>query len=164
MFVLNIKMDYKKILLACIICALIIASIVEFGVKDSFVLTSSSIDNYDYDITDDTFIKNIEKIHNNIDENIGKTIKVSGFVYTMPDFKEGFFICGRYIEMNNETQVAGYLCNYVGETKVVENEWIEITGSIIKGDYNGEIPVIKINTITKIPAPANTYINNKNKN
>ena len=29
MFVLNIKMDYKKIILACIICAAIIASIIE---------------------------------------------------------------------------------------------------------------------------------------
>lgn len=161
MFVLNIKMNYKKVLIICVICALIIASIVEFGVKDTFVLTSSSIDNFDYEITDDNFITNIEKIHNNIDENIGKTIKVSGFVYTMPDFKDGFFICGRYIEMDNETQVAGYLCNYIGETTLEENEWIEITGSIIKGDYNGEIPVIKINTITKIPAPANMYIEKK---
>lgn len=161
MFVVNIKMNYKKIILACVICALIIASIVEFGVKDNFVLTSSNIDNYDYDITEDNFIKNIEKIHNNIDENIGKTIKVSGFVYTMPDFKEGFFICGRYIEMDNETQVAGYLCNYVGDATIEENEWIEVTGSIIKGDYNGEIPVIKINTITKIPAPANMFIQKK---
>ncbi|MGN1013249.1 MAG: hypothetical protein ACI4ON_05450 [Clostridia bacterium] len=161
MFVLNIKMNYKKVLIICVICALIIASIVEFGVKDTFVLTSSSIDNFDYEITDDNFITNIEKIHNNIDENIGKTIKVSGFVYTMPDFKDGFFICGRYIEMDNETQVAGYLCNYIGERTLEENEWIEITGSIIKGDYNGEIPVIKINTITKIPAPANMYIEKK---
>ena len=30
MFVINIKMDYKKILLICIICATIIASIIEF--------------------------------------------------------------------------------------------------------------------------------------
>ena len=45
--------------------------------------------------------------------------------------------------------------------ELAENEWIEITGSIIKGDYNGEIPVIKINTITKIPAPANMYIEKK---
>lgn len=158
MFVLNIKMNYKKILLACIICALIIASIVEFGINDTFVLTSSSIDNFDYDITEKNFISEIKKIHDNIDENIGKTIKVSGFVYTMPDFKEGFFICGRYIDMDNKTQVAGYLCNYVGEATVQENEWIEVTGSIIKGDYNGEIPVIKVNKITKIPAPANMYV------
>ena len=161
MFVLNIKMDYKKIILACIICAAIIASIFEFGIKDNFVLTSSSIDTYDYEIDDDNFISNIEKIHNNLDENIGKTIKVMGFVYTMPDFKEGFFVCGRHIEIDNQTQVAGYLCNYVGDMSLVENEWIEITGSIIKGDYNGEIPVIKVNSITKIPAPANTFIKSK---
>ena len=103
MFVLNIKMDYKKIILACIICAAIIASIIEFAIKDDFVITSSSIDAYDYEITDDNFISNIEKIHNNLDENIGKTIKVMGFVYTMPDFKEGFFFFGIYIKIDNET-------------------------------------------------------------
>lgn len=161
MFVINIKMNYKKILIICAVCALILASIIEFGVKDNFVLTSSKIDNFDYNITDENFISEVKKIHNNIDENIGKTIKVSGFVYTMPDFKDGFFICGRYIEMDNTTQVAGYLCSYTGEATIQENEWIEVTGNIIKGDYNGEIPVINVNTITKIPAPANMYVKEK---
>ena len=77
------------------------------------------------------------------------------------DFKKGFFVCGRYIDLDNETKVAGYLCNYVGDGTFEENEWIEVTGSIIKGDYNGETPVIKVNTITKIPAPANMYIKQK---
>ena len=39
----------------------------------------------------------LKKIHENIDENIGKTIKVSGFIYTLPDFNEDFFVCGRYM-------------------------------------------------------------------
>ena len=63
MFVLNIKMDYKKILIICAICALIIASIVEFGVKDTFILTSSSIDNFDYEITNDTLEKLKEDVY-----------------------------------------------------------------------------------------------------
>ena len=42
-----------------------------------------------------------------------------------------------------------------------ENEWVEICGTIIKGDYNGEVPVIKIDKVIKIVAPANTYVEDK---
>lgn len=158
MFVLNIKIDYKKILFICFILGLLVASIVEFSSKKDIVFTSSKISNYDYDITDENFLSTIEKIHNNIDENISKTIKVQGFVYTMPDFSKDFFVCGRYVNIDNTTQVAGYLCNYIGNMTLEENEWIEVTGTIIRGNYNGEVPVIKVNTITKVPAPANMYI------
>lgn len=161
MFILNVKLNYKKILIGCIICGAIIASIVEFGIKDNIVETNSNMNKFDYEITDKNFVDCIEKIHNNIDENVNKTIKLSGFVYTLADFKDEFFICGRYMTIDNDTQVAGYMCSYKGDIKLVENEWIEITGSIIKGEYNGEIPVIKVNTITKIPAPANMYVHKK---
>ena len=89
------------------------------------------------------------------------TIKVSGFVYTLPDFKEDFFVCGRYLETEDSTQVAGYLFNYNGDMELNENEWIEICGTIIKGDYNGSVPVIKVDQINKIVAPANTYVKEK---
>ena len=68
------------------------------------------------------------------------------------------FICGRYIADGNETKIAGFVCMYEGQMTFEENEWIEITGTIIKGDYNGQIPVINVETVTKIPAPANMYI------
>ncbi len=158
MFILNIKLNYKKILLLCLICASIIAAIVEFGINDNVTQTSSKIEKYDYEITDENFIDNIKKLHENIDENINKTIKISGFVYTLADFNKDFFICGRYYATNIETQVAGIMCNYDGKMTLTENEWIEVTGTIIKGEYNGSVPVIKVNTITKVPAPANMYV------
>ncbi len=158
MFILNIKLNYKKILLLCLICASIIAAIVEFGINDNVTQTSSKIEKYDYEITDENFIDNIKKLHENIDENINKTIKISGFVYTLADFNKDFFICGRYYATNIETQVAGIMCNYDGKMTLTENEWIEVTGTIIKGEYNGNVPVIKVNTITKVPAPANMYV------
>ncbi len=158
MFVLNIKMDYKKILLFCILCAIIFSCIIEFGIKDKSIQTNSSADNINYNISDENFLSTLSKLHENIDENIGKSIKVSGFVYTLPDFNKDFFICGRYTVNDNETKVAGYMCNYTSELELVENEWIEIEGTIIKGNYNGDIPVIKVDKITKIIAPANTYV------
>lgn len=161
MFVINLKMDYKKILFVCIIFATLIATIVEFGFNDESILTNANVDEFYYNITDDNFVSTLKLIHENIDENIGRTIKVSGFVYTLPDFNNDFFVCGRYLETEDSTQVAGYLFNYNGDMELNENEWIEIYGTIIKGDYNGNVPVIKVDKINKIVAPANTYVKEK---
>lgn len=158
MFVLNIKMDYKKILLFCIACAIVLSCIIEFGIKDKYIQTNSTANNIDYNISDENFLSTLEKLHGNIDENIGKTVKVSGFVYKLADLNKDFFICGRYTVNENETKVAGYMCNYTSELELIENEWIEIEGTIIKGNYNGNIPVIKVDKVTKIIAPANTYV------
>lgn len=158
MYILNIKLNYTKLLIALgiFVCALVF--IFNVFSKDKFVLTNSSIDSYDYNVIDDNYIHTLEKLHNSIDENIGKKIKVHGFYYTKPDLDKNFFICGRYIADGNETKIAGFVCMYEGQMTFEENEWIEITGTIIKGDYNGQIPVINVETVTKIPAPANMYI------
>lgn len=161
MFVINLKMDYKKILFVCIICATIVAAVVEFSFNDTSILTNANVDEFYYNITEDNFVSTLKLIHENIDENIGRTIKVSGFVYTLPDFNNDFYVCGRYLETDDSTQVAGYLFNYNGDMVLNENEWIEIYGTIIKGDYNGNVPVIKVDKINKIVAPANTYVKEK---
>lgn len=164
MYVLNIKMNYIKLFCFFFAVALVFVGIIEFFSNDKLVLTNSNIENYDYNVTDDNFISTLEKIHNSIDENIGKTIKVQGFYYTLADFDKNFFICGRYLVDENVTKVAGFMSLYDGMMSLEENEWVEITGTIIKGNYNGDIPVIKVNTVTKIPAPANMFIEQKNSN
>ncbi len=162
MFVLNIKLDHKKIIIICIVCAIIIATVFELCTKNDYIEVNSSIDDFSYTVTDENFISTLSNIHNNIDDNIGKSIKVSGFVYTLPDFNDNFFICGRYTVDEEETKVAGYMCSLDKEISLEENEWIEIEGKIIKGNYNGEIPVIKVEKLTKIVAPANTYVQSNN--
>ena len=61
--------------------------------------------------------------------------------------------------LNNEERVVGFLCEYEKAKELLENEWIEITGTIIKGYYITDMPVIKVESIKKITAPANTYVN-----
>ena len=39
-----------------------------------------------------------------------------------------------------------------------DNEWIEIEGTITKGNYHGEIPVIKITKINKASNPSEEYV------
>lgn len=162
MFVINFKLDTKKILFGCIVIALLVATIIEFGLNNTNAVISKASNSYDYILTEENYVETLQKIHENIDENIGKTIQFSGYVFRMPDFKENYFVCGRNMIQNNENNIAGFLCFHTDATKLLENEWIEVTGVISKGDYNGAMPVIKIGNIKKITAPANTYITPKN--
>lgn len=158
MFVVNFKLDFKKLFFACILIAAIIATIIEFGSGADSISTSKKEENYDFILTEENYTTLLKQIHENIDENLGKTIKMSGFVFKMPDFKDGYFVCGRNTVINNENNVAGFLCNHSDSSKFIDNEWIEITGVITKGDYNGVMPIIKVGNITKITAPSNTFV------
>lgn len=160
MFVVNFKLDFKKILIFCVVVALFIATIIEFGTGENVNTVNSNISNYDFDFNDENYISNLKTIHENIDQNLGKTVHLTGFVYKMDDFKENYIVCGRNTIVNNEDKVAGILCDYKDANKLTENEWIEITGVISKGEYNGVMPIIKVGTIKKVTAPANTFINN----
>ena len=136
MFVLNFKLDFKKIFFACILVAAIVATLVEFGGKNISIDVVNNTGNYDYTLNDENFIELLENIHNNISQNLGKTIKLSGFVFRKADFKDEYFICGRNTIVNNQDMIAGFMCNYDDALKLIDNEWVEITGVIIEGNYN----------------------------
>ena len=111
MFVVNFKLDFKKILIFCVVVALFIATIIEFGSKNSFSLVNSNISNYDYDFNDENYVQNLKTIHENIDENLGKTVHLIGFVYRLDDFKENYIVCGRSVVAGGEDKIAGILCD-----------------------------------------------------
>lgn len=158
MFIVNFKLDIKKILLVCFVLGLAIAAIVEFSNMDATTVSSKKDKAYDYLINENNFCEAIKNIHDNIDSNINKTIKISGFVFRMPDFKDTYFVCGRNVIKDSEDMVAGILCETNDASKLLDNEWVEITGIISKCEYNGEMPVIKIGSIEKITAPNNTFV------
>ena len=161
MFVLNFKLDIKKMVFVCFILVLLVVTIIEFGRNpETSNVASKKVINYDYELNEENFTKCLKDIHTNIDANLGKSVKMSGFVFKMPDFKENHFVCARNTISNNEEKVAGFLCEYNDSNTLLENEWIEVTGVIIKGEYNDTMPVLKIGALKKITAPANTYVEN----
>lgn len=152
MYICNFKLNIKKILISIIIISIIVALFIEV----SSMLKSKS--SYDYELTEENFTEILKTVHNNIDDNIGKTIKLSGFIFKLPDFEENYFVCGRNMTLDGDEKVVGFLCNYDQNIELAENEWIEIEGTFIKGFYVSDMPVIKISKLNKIPAPANTYV------
>ena len=161
MFVLNIKLNFKKILLILIILSVLTAGILElinFNNNNNALETANNTVNYNYVLTNENYIDMLKQIHDNIDENINKTIKLHGFVFKKSDLKENIFVCGMNTIINEEENVAGILCQSNDYNSLKDNEWIEITGIITKGEYNGVMPIIKVFSIKKIETPKNTYI------
>lgn len=113
---------------------------------------------YDYVINETNFANMLKTIHENIDKNVGKTVTISGFVFTMPDFKETYFVCGRNMILSGNDKVVGFLCNYDKASNLIESEWIEVTGTIKKGFYQTDMPVIEVESLKKISEPEDTYV------
>lgn len=159
MFVCNFKFNIKKIMIFVAIIAVVIAICLELGV---FNKQNSNVnvynDTFDYTITEDNFTNMLKIIHENIDQNVGKTVSISGFVFTMPDFKESYFVCARNMILSGNEKVVGFLCNYDNAFELLESEWVEVTGIIEKGFYQTDMPIIKVKTIKKITAPENTFV------
>lgn len=161
MFVINFKLNFKKILIICCLLGLAIATIVEFSNMGTASVNSKKDSAYDFLITENNWCDALKNIHENIDENVNKTVKIKGFVFRMPDFKENYFVCGRYVVSGSEDMVAGILCEFDDSKKLLDNEWVEVTGIITKCDYNGSQPSIKVGSIEKVTAPTNTFVENK---
>lgn len=159
MFVCNFKLNIKKVMIFVAIIAVIIAICLELG---AFSKENSNVNiynnNFDYNITESNFTNMLKDIHEHIDENVGKTVSISGFVFTMPDFKDSYFVCARNMILSGNEKVVGFLCNYDEASELLESEWVEVTGIIEKGFYQTDMPIIKVKTIKKITAPENTFV------
>ncbi|MEG1705465.1 MAG: hypothetical protein RR290_02690 [Clostridia bacterium] len=162
MFILNFKFNFKKILIVCIAISVVSAILIEFIANgkslESITTLKKDTSKYDYILTEENYVNILKEVHENIQTSIGKTIKISGFVYRINDFKENIFVCGRNVVVNEENNVAGFLCESKDSQKLKDCEWIEITGVIQEGNYNTTMPIIKVGSITKITAPANTFV------
>ena len=159
MFVCNVKVNIKKIMIGLGVIAVAIAICLELGL---FSKNDKNVDiynsNIDYVITEENFTNMLKSIHENIDANIGKTVSISGFVFTMPDFKDSYFVCGRNMILSGNEKIVGFLCNYEKAFELLESEWVEVTGVIEKGFYQTDMPIIKVETLNKITAPENIFV------
>jgi len=62
------------------------------------------------------------------------------------------------ITPNKQTLIVGFLAQYEDSNKFNEKTWVDVTGTIQKGNYHGEIPVIMIETIKEINKPSDEFV------
>lgn len=171
MFVYNFKVNRTSIF-KCILIIAALIFIILFGIAVYRIVSASLGSTNDFKVNDsifqgevasltvDNYTDVLKMVHDDLDTYIGQKIKFSGYVYRAPDFTDCEFVLARNMLVNNNSQslIVGFLCNYDDIKSYPDNTWIEITGEITKGDYHGEIPVIKITQINKIQKPDDEFV------
>ncbi len=102
----------------------------------------------------------LQKVHNNIDDYVGQKIKFFGYVYRLYDFSNEQFVLARNMIVSSDFQtvVVGFLCHSKIASNFADNTWVEIEGTITKGDYYGDMPIIEIEKINQIETPVDEYV------
>jgi uncharacterized repeat protein (TIGR03943 family) len=166
MFICNVSLKnniLKKIGLILLVLLIIIVFIVvgfKFYKSISTVKVKDSIDNSTLEVNCNNYTSILKDSYENVDKYVGKKIKFSGFVYRLFDFKDNQFVLARemIIDNNNHAVVVGFLseCDDIRNFKT--GSWVEVEGVIEKGNYHGNIPIIKIKSIKETTVPSDEYV------
>ena len=70
------------------------------------------------------------------------------------------FVLARDMIINSSSQfvVVGFLCELDNAKDFADNTWVNITGEITKGDYHGDMPIIRITEIKSVDTPSEEYV------
>lgn len=113
------------------------------------------------EVNDDNYVELTYDTFENLDNYIGRQVRVSGFVYKDNKMQKDEFIIGKYCMSCCTADLAllGFLNKYEQSGQIKENGWYSVEGTIVKGTYDGEaVPEIEIQEIHQIPKPADEYV------
>lgn len=167
MFIFNLKVNgnkFIKILMAVLaIIILIITFIICYNlIFNNFFQTNDASINQGavYELNTKNYTNVLKNVYSDIDKYIGQKIKFSGYVYRLNDFTEEQFVLARdmIVTSDFQTVVVGFLCHSTIASNFEDNSWVEIEGTITKGNYYGDIPIIEIDSINKIQEPSDEYV------
>ena len=173
MFIYNFNLNSKNLvkigftIMVIIITIFFLISIYKilsenFKTKDEIIPPDVSY------IEPENFTNILKEVYEDLDNYLGQTICFKGYVYRNSDFDENFFVLARDMKssLENQTLIVGFLCDYKNAKNFADGTWVEVTGTIDKGNYHGEIPVLKVLKIEKcdepedpiVPLPDKTYV------
>lgn len=165
MFIFNLKLNNNKIfkisLISMLIIVLLVLFIILYTTFSSGFKVQDSIDkNQILEITADNYTNVLKSVHDDIDSYIGCKIHFTGYVYRLLDFSDDEFVLARNMIISDDGQslIVGFLCSSKDSSNYSDNTWVDVTGEIIKGDYHGDIAVIKVSNIFKIDKPDNEFV------
>ena len=102
----------------------------------------------------------LKECHENINKYLDKKVKITGYVYRLPDFSDNQFVLARTMLINSNSQavVVGILSEFENAKDIKDYSWIEISGTIVKGNYYGELPILKANEIKETQTPEEEFV------
>ena len=168
MFIFNLKLNKNKaIKIVLLITAVLMVFLLIFSIfriykkANNNDIQNNNNDNENiYEINSNNYTNFLKDAHENIENYLNIKIKISGYVYRMPDFADNQFVLSRTMILNsaNTGVVVGILTEYDNAKDLLDNEWVNVTGIIEKGNYKGEMPILKVQNIEKIEPPDDEYV------
>lgn len=166
MFVCNVKINnslIKKIgifSIGFVVAIVFIVVGIRFYNAASRVTVNDQFDSSKLEITSSNYTDILKDSHENIDKYVGKKIKFSGFVYRLYDFNDNQFVLARemIISSDNHAVVVGFLSECDNSNSFKDGAWVEAEGVIEKGNYHGDIPIIKVENIHEISVPKDEFV------
>ena len=165
MFVYHVKINgskvFKMFFSGVIVLIICISCFVTFKVFGGASQESAASDfscvpqNTISDISPRNYTNVLKAVHDDIDSYLGVKFHFTGYMYRLLDFTDTQFVLARdmVISSDFQTVVVGFLCEYNTASTFEDGSWVEITGEITKGDYHGDIPVVKIMSMQRTNKP-----------
>ncbi len=171
MFVFNLKLKkstiaktlFSILAIICVIISIIaLIKMLKTIEKDTTIVDSDCLPTNEIALlTESNYTDVLKMVHEDLNTYLGQQISFTGYVYRVPNIKDNEFILARdmYIDSNHlQSVVVGFLCSVENAKDFNNGDWVKITGTIEKGEYFGEIPILKISNIEKTTAPENKFV------
>lgn len=168
MFVYNIKINgsktFKYFFIGIVLLVIIIVGIVCFrvfyGASNSSEISSCLPQNKVSTLSASNYTNVLKAVHDNVDGYIGTQIKFTGYVYRVLDLNENQFVLARNMIISSDFQyvVVGFLCECDNAKDFEDGTWIELTGTITKGNYHGDMPIVKVTEIRTVDKPNEEFV------
>ncbi len=114
-------------------------------------------------LSDDNYMKGMEVIYNNPGLFMNKKISLTGFAYKgeQVDGEHYFLFRFGFIHCAADSGVFGMLVDFPKGTKLSDDDWVEVTGTLTSELYQPfkqTIPVLKVTSFKQIEQPKDPYV------
>lgn len=168
MFIYNVKINgsktFRYFFIGIVLVIIIIVGFVSFkvfhGASNSFEKSSCLPQNKLCKLSTINYTNVLKSVHDNIDDYVGMQINFTGYVYRVLDLQQNQFILARNMIISSDFQyvVVGFLCECEQATDFLDESWVDVTGTITKGNYHGDMPIIKVTAIKKVDKPNDEFV------
>ena len=171
---INFKINGKKIikylfiLMSIIIILIFLTGVynifftkIEKEENNTFTLNDTINSDKIFEISPQNYTSILKTVTENIDNYIGCKVHFTGYIYRLLDFSPIQFVLARDMIINQnplQSLVVGFLCEYKNANELKDGDWVDVTGTIQKSDYYGEIAIIEVTKIFKCDEPENKYV------
>lgn len=115
------------------------------------------------EITDENYLEVMELIYNYPNSFVGKKISFNGFVYEANKNNQKYDFLFRFgiIHCVADSGVFGLMTKLPVDTKVKNNQWLRVEGTITLDffePFQRQIPSVTVNSAQTVSAPKNQYV------